>query len=39
VRRPASASKTFGRDTVDPAGSILDTDASFRRGHKQADND
>jgi hypothetical protein len=39
VRRPAPASRTFGRDAVDPAGSILDTDASSRRAHEQADND
>jgi hypothetical protein len=38
VRRPAPASRTCGRDAVDPAGSILDTDASFRRAHEQADN-
>src|SRR3954447_15496705 len=38
VRHPAPASRTCGRDAVDPAGSILDTDASFRRAHKQADN-
>jgi hypothetical protein len=39
VRRPAPASRTFGRDAVDPGGSILDTDASSRRAHEQANND
>jgi hypothetical protein len=39
VRRPASASRTYGRYAVGPFGPILDPDASPRRAHKQADND
>ena len=38
VRRPASASRTYGRCAVGPFGPILDPDASPRRAHKQAKN-
>ena len=38
MRRPASASRTYGRYAVGPFGPILDPDASPRRAHKQAKN-